>query len=67
MAPVFSNITRLCRGQWLSLHLSHFTPGQRAPGIHLTGCWVGLGASLGTVTKKWDRWVCITFVVDKKQ
>jgi hypothetical protein len=31
----------LVGGEWLASRLGRFTPGERAPGIHWIGGWVG--------------------------
>jgi hypothetical protein len=41
----------LGEGEWSDSHPGHFTPGERVPGIHWIGGWVGPRASLGGVEK----------------
>jgi hypothetical protein len=39
-------------GEWSASHPSHFTPRERAPGIHWIGGWVGPRAVLDMVVKR---------------
>jgi len=39
-------------GEWLDSRLRRFTPGERAPGIHLIGDWVDPKAGLDAVEKR---------------
>jgi hypothetical protein len=39
-------------GEWSASHHWHLTFGERAPGIHWIGGWVGLWASLDAVEKR---------------
>jgi len=41
----------LHRSEWSASHSSHFTPGERDPGIHCTGGWVGPRASFDRCQK----------------
>jgi hypothetical protein len=38
--------------KWPASHPYHFTPGERAPGTHLVGSWVGPRAGLDTMEKR---------------
>jgi hypothetical protein len=38
-------------GEWSASRLGHFTPGERAPGTHFIGGWVGPRAGLDAVAK----------------
>jgi hypothetical protein len=42
----------LAVGEWSASRSGCFIPGERAPGTHWIGDWVGLRASLGTVEKR---------------
>jgi hypothetical protein len=42
----------LVGGEWSASRPSHFTPGERAPGTHLVGGWVGLRTDLDDVEKR---------------
>jgi hypothetical protein len=39
-------------GEWSASRIGRFTPGDRAPGIHWLGGWVGSRADLDVVEKK---------------
>jgi hypothetical protein len=39
-------------GDWSSSHCSHFTTGERDPGTHWIGGWVGPRASLDVLVKR---------------
>jgi hypothetical protein len=39
-------------GEWSTSRPSHFTPGERAPGIHWIGGWVDLRAGLDDLEKR---------------
>jgi hypothetical protein len=38
-------------GEWSGSRRCRFTPGERAPGTHWIGGWVGLRAGLGDMEK----------------
>jgi hypothetical protein len=42
----------LAGGEWSASRPGRFTPGERAPGIHWMGRWVGPRAGLGDVEKR---------------
>jgi hypothetical protein len=42
----------LAVGEWSTSHLGPFSPGERAPGTHWLGCWVGPRAGLDDVEKR---------------
>jgi hypothetical protein len=42
----------LNRGEWSPSHPSHFSPGERAPGMHWIEGWVGPRASLDPMEKR---------------
>jgi hypothetical protein len=42
----------LAGGEWSASHLCCFTPGERAPGTHWLGGWVGPRAGLDDVEKR---------------
>jgi hypothetical protein len=42
----------LAGGHWSDSHTCHFTPGERGPGTHWIGSWVGLRAGLDDVEKR---------------
>jgi hypothetical protein len=42
----------LVAGKWSASRPSRFTPGERAPGTHWIGRWVGPRAGLDDVKKK---------------
>jgi hypothetical protein len=42
----------LTGGEWSASCPCRFTPGERAPGTHLIGGWVGPRAGLGEVEKR---------------
>jgi hypothetical protein len=39
-------------GEWSASRLGRFTPGERAPAIHLLESWVGLEAGLEVLEKR---------------
>jgi len=39
----------LDRGEWSASHPGRFTPGERAPGTHWIGGWMGPRATLNVV------------------
>jgi hypothetical protein len=39
-------------GEWSASRAGRFTPGERAPGTHWIGGWVGPGAILNAVVKR---------------
>jgi hypothetical protein len=41
----------LAGGEWSASRPCHFTPGERAPGTHWIGDWVGPRASLDDIEK----------------
>jgi hypothetical protein len=51
IAPPFLTLT-LDEGKWSASRPGLFTPGERAPGTHWTGGWVGLRARLDAVEKR---------------
>jgi hypothetical protein len=42
----------LAGGEWSALRPGRFTPGERAPGTHWIGGWMGPRAGLGDVEKR---------------
>jgi hypothetical protein len=42
----------LVGGEWTASRPGRFTPGERAPGTHFIGDWVGPRTSLDTVEKR---------------
>jgi hypothetical protein len=42
----------LVGGEWSASHPGRFTPGERAPDAHWTGCWVGPRAGLDDVERE---------------
>jgi hypothetical protein len=44
----------LAGGEWSASHPCHFTPGERAPGTHWIGSWVGPRTGLDDVEKILD-------------
>jgi hypothetical protein len=42
----------LDRGEWSASRLGRFNPGERAPGIHFIGGWMGSKAGLDAMEKR---------------
>jgi hypothetical protein len=42
----------LVRGEWSTSRPGRFTPGEKAPGTHWIGGWVGLRAGLDDLEKR---------------
>jgi hypothetical protein len=51
IAPTFL-ISALIGGEWSASHPGRFTPGERAPGTHWIGGWVGPRFGLDDVKKR---------------
>jgi hypothetical protein len=51
IAPPFLT-SALDGGEWLASRPGSFTPGERAPGTHWIGSWVGPRAGLDDVEKR---------------
>jgi hypothetical protein len=51
IAPPFLTST-LDGGEWLASRSSHFTPGEKAPGTHRIGGWVGPRTGLDDVERR---------------
>jgi hypothetical protein len=45
-------ISALVGGEWSASRPGHFTPGEKAPGTHYIGGWVGPRAGLDNVDKR---------------